>query len=97
MADWINWANKQTAPILALDVPSGLEATTGMAFRPTVRATATLTLALPKKGLLVPSAKQFVGELYLADIGVPPELYTAPSLQLLVGPIFSAESIVRMK
>ena len=58
--------------MLALDTPSGLDPTTGSAGTPAVRAAATLTLALPKAGLLdAPSA----GELYLADISVPPLVY----------------------
>ena len=71
-ATLIDWANDQPAPILALDTPSGLDVTTGVAGTPCVRATATLTLALPKVGLIgAPS----VGELYLADISVPPVVY----------------------
>ncbi len=90
IADLIRWANDQSAPILSLDVPSGLDASSGVAPQPTVQAMATLTLALPKTGLLVQEAKKYTGELYLADIGVPPELYTSSSLQLEVGSIFSA-------
>jgi NAD(P)H-hydrate epimerase len=68
----IIWANDQAAPILALDTPSGLDLTTGTVGTPAVWATATLTLALPKAGLLdVPN----VGELYLADISVPSLVY----------------------
>ncbi|HEX9118122.1 MAG TPA: NAD(P)H-hydrate epimerase [Anaerolineae bacterium] len=56
--------------VLALDVPSGLDATTGEAPEAVIRPERTLTLALPKTGLAaVP------GELYLADIGIPPEVY----------------------
>jgi len=71
-AELITWANDQAAPVLALDTPSGLDLTTGVAGTPAVWATATLTLALPKVGLLeAPSA----GELYLGDISVPPLVY----------------------
>jgi NAD(P)H-hydrate epimerase len=50
-AKLIRWANSLDAPVLALDVPSGLDAKTGIAFDPTIRATATMTLALPKQGM----------------------------------------------
>jgi NAD(P)H-hydrate epimerase len=71
-AELITWANDQAAPVLALDAPSGLDLTSGVAGTPAVWATATLTLALPKVGLLeAPSA----GELYLGDISVPPLVY----------------------
>lgn len=96
-AELIHWANAAAAPVLSLDVPSGLDATTGAAASPTVRATATLTLALPKMGLLTPAARDFVGELYLADIGVPPALYGRSPLSLEIGPIFGAGEIVRIK
>ncbi len=97
VTDLIRWANAQPAPVLALDVPSGLDATSGAAYRPTVRATSTMTLALPKTGLLVPAAKKYVGDLYLADIGVPPELYAAASLKLSVGPIFATSSMIQVE
>lgn len=93
-AELIRWANIQQAPILALDTPSGLDAGSGILHAPVVRATATLTLALPKVGLLTPEAAPYVGELYLADIGVPPQLYTGLGLE--VGPIFAQDEIVRL-
>lgn len=67
-------ANELEAPRLALDVPSGLGADSGEVMDPALRTTATMTLALPKEGLRAPGAAAYVGELYLADIGVPPSL-----------------------
>jgi len=94
-AEMINWANVQDAPILSLDVPSGLDAGTGEIQFPAIQAAATMTLALPKIGLKSPTSP-VVGELYLADIGVPPGLYQQPSLQLRVGPIFHKDQIIRL-
>ncbi len=85
-AEWIRRANAAGQPILALDAPSGLDTTSGTAGDPCIQATATLTLALPKTGLLMASARSVVGELFLADISVPPRLYRR--LGLSVGPIF---------
>ena len=96
-ADLISWANEQAAPILALDAPSGVDTTTGRLFEPAVRATATMTLALPKEGLRAPDVEQHIGDLYLADIGVPPSLYAEPTLGLSVGPIFAQSDIVRLR
>ena len=93
----IRWANSQSAPVLALDAPSGVDTTTGQVFDPAVRATATMTLALPKDGLRAPGVESHVGELYLADISVPPALYSNKLLGLSVGPIFSAGDIVRLR
>jgi NAD(P)H-hydrate epimerase len=72
VASLIAWANASSAPVLSLDTPSGLDATTGKAADPCIRADATLTLALPKAGLIGSSN---VGRLYLADISVPPQVY----------------------
>ncbi len=96
-ADLIRWANAQNTPILALDAPSGVDTTTGTVFNPAIRAAATLTLALPKAGLRAPGVEAHVGELYLADISVPPELYSGPGLGLPVGHIFAAADIVRLR
>lgn len=87
-------ANAHGAPILSLDLPSGLDATTGAIADPCVRATATLTLALPKIGLWRPGAHAVTGELSLADIGVPDAVYAR--LGLPVGPIFARQDIVRI-
>ena len=95
-ADLIRAANASDAPVLSLDAPSGVDTTTGLAHEPAVNATATLTLALPKAGLRSDDARRHVGDLYLADIGVPPELYAKPSLGLDVGPIFATGEIVRI-
>ncbi len=69
---------------ISLDVPSGLDATTGTAYQPCVRAHATLTLALPKVGLLTAHAKPFVGELWLADLGIPSAVYARLGIQVPV-------------
>lgn len=77
----VEWANHQPSPVLALDVPSGLDTTTGLIGDPCVRATATMTLALPKVGLEF--APTVVGELYLADISVPGSVYQAFGIELV--------------
>jgi len=94
--DLIEWANANRAPVLALDTPSGIDTTTGTVFDPAIRAAATMTLALPKEGLRAPRVEAYVGELYLADISVPPSLYNKPALGLEVGPIFAAADVVRL-
>ena len=97
VAQLIRWANAQSAPILALDTPSGLDITTGEANDPTIQATATMTLALPKHGLLAAQSETIVGELYLADISVPPELYQSPAIGVQVGSLFAEDDIVRLR
>jgi NAD(P)H-hydrate epimerase len=94
-ATLIEWANHQPAPVLSLDSPSGIDVTTGSVLEPAIRATATMTLALPKEGLRTRNAEPYVGELYLADISVPPELY-ATCLGIDVGPLFAESDVLRL-
>lgn len=93
-ATWIDKINVSRIPILSLDVPSGLDATLGIPQKPCTRAAATLTLALPKIGLLTPEAKDYVGDLYLAEISVPQKLYEM--LDIDFGPIFLKSSIIKI-
>lgn len=93
-ATWIRRANASPASILSLDAPSGLDATGGIPGEPCVVASATMTLALPKVGLLAPQARPLVGKLYCADISVPPELYRRLGLE--VGALFKADTIVEL-
>ncbi len=89
----IEWS--ATRPVLSLDTPSGLELTSGDLRRPTVRAEATLTLALPKSGLRAPGAADAVGALYLADISVPALVYER--LGLRYASPFGAGTIVELE
>ncbi len=73
---WINlieWINLSRVPVLAVDVPSGLNADNGKTQGAAIRATVTLTLGAPKRGLLAAAAWPFVGRLEVApDIGLLP-------------------------
>lgn len=91
-AELISWASSASAPVLSLDVPSGFDAASGTMLDPSIAAAATLTLALPKLGL---SACDATGDLYVADISVPPALYKR-LLQPLSVPPFSAGDILRV-
>lgn len=95
-ASLINAANSQGAPILSNDIPSGIEATTGRVGSPSIEATATVTIALPKTGLRKASAKHHVGELYLGDIAVPPELYAANFSEMGRVQPFASSHIVKV-
>ncbi|MEM9363376.1 MAG: NAD(P)H-hydrate epimerase [Bacteroidota bacterium] len=95
-AEMISWANSQNKPIISLDTPSGLDLTTGTLFNPVVKATATLTLAMPKVGLFQDMAKKVTGELYLGDISVPTKLYQEKSLGLKATNIFRFSDVVRI-
>lgn len=75
---FIEAANDLSSPVLALDVPSGLDSTSGATPGAAVIAARTMTLALPKPGLVNPIA----GDLVLADIGIPGDTYTRLGLPM---------------
>jgi NAD(P)H-hydrate epimerase len=91
VADAIAWAADSPAPLLSLDVPTGFDASTGSLRHPHVTATATLTLAAPKRGLEHCAA---AGEIYVGDISVPAQLYAR--LGIVPTPEFGDEWVVRV-
>jgi NAD(P)H-hydrate epimerase len=93
VAMMIKNANGTGRPILALDLPSGMNATTGEIYDPCIKATATVTLALPKTGFLSPSASPYVGDLYLADISIPRKVYESFGQQKT---LFQDDSLVKI-
>jgi NAD(P)H-hydrate epimerase len=58
-------------PVVAVDIPSGLDADSGEAAGDAVRADVTVTMALPKRGFVEPAALPYVGSVEVVDIGVP--------------------------
>ena len=76
-AAWIEAINGCGLPVIAVDVPSGLDADTGVAYAPCVRANTTVALGLAKPGLLKADGPRHAGDIWVADIGVPFEAYAA--------------------
>lgn len=66
--------NGSEVPVLSVDLPSGVDAATGAVEGPAVEADRTVTLAWPKVGLYLYPGAEYVGELVVADIGIPPRL-----------------------
>lgn len=92
--EMIDALNRSDACIISLDIPSGLDGTTGEPSEHCIRALATLCLAFPKTGLFLPHASPYVGNLYLADISVPQVLYQ--NLGIPFAPIFQNESMISL-
>lgn len=69
-SDYIKAMNDRPDPVVSLDIPSGVDATTGETIGSAVEPDRTLTLALPKTGL-----EAVPGELFVADIGIPETVY----------------------
>lgn len=82
-------------PVLAVDVPTGVNATSGEPSIPAIRANTTLTLDLPKKGLLEPGARTHVGDLYLADLGIPHAVHQR--LGIRTNGLFNEGPILRVR
>jgi hydroxyethylthiazole kinase-like uncharacterized protein yjeF len=76
-AQWIEAINASRKEVISVDLPSGLDADSGAAYAPTVKAKTTITLGLPKPGLLLADGPRVAGKVWVADIGVPFEAYHA--------------------
>jgi len=74
MARVIETINKSGLPVLSLDVPSGLDADTGIPLGAAVQAKQTATFVAAKAGFSNSEARQYTGKVTVVDIGVPPEL-----------------------
>ncbi|MBS0380836.1 MAG: NAD(P)H-hydrate dehydratase [Proteobacteria bacterium] len=85
-ADLIKALNAQQQPVLALDVPSGLDSDTGVAFEPCVRASATICFVGWKRGLFTGRGSDQCGERTLATLDIPDGVFAAqlPDAALLV-------------
>jgi len=73
-AEMITLMNRANRPIIAVDVPSGLDADSGEACPVAVRATVTVTFGLPKRGCFTRTGQAYTGRLVVDPIGFPPQL-----------------------
>lgn len=85
-AQWIKALNGLAAPVLSLDVPSGLDADTGGAQGAVVRATVTLSFVAWKQGLFTGRARACCGELLLDGLAIPPDMMPHTEIVLLAPP-----------
>ena len=63
--------NESGVKVIAVDLPSGLDADTGIASDPTIKATITVTMVTPKTGFQNPEAQYYLGKLKVVGIGLP--------------------------
>jgi len=80
-AEWIEAINASGLRVVAVDLPSGLDSDTGVAYSPCVRADVTVTFTLPKAGLLTADGPRMAGNVSVADIGIPDEALAAIGLR----------------
>jgi NAD(P)H-hydrate epimerase len=89
--DLICWANDIGAPVLSMDAPSGINASTGERYGAHIRPSQTMTLGLPKTGLL----PDLTGTLSLADIGLPVKVFSHAGL--CYTPPFGVDFVVPLR
>jgi ADP-dependent NAD(P)H-hydrate dehydratase / NAD(P)H-hydrate epimerase len=70
-ADLIEWVNQRQAKIVAVDIPSGIDGTTGVVGNYAIRANLTVTFGYLKSGLLCNQGRELVGSVHVVDIGIP--------------------------
>jgi len=89
--------NSFQRPVLAIDIPSGINADNGQVCGTCVRATATATFAYPKIGHVVHPGALYTGHLEVVDIGIPPHIAeaVAPRQHLTTAPEVAAELVHR--
>ena len=90
----IEMAGAGAGAVLSLDVPSGIDATTGARPGAAVSADATLALALPKRGMSIGEGARHTGARYVADIGIPASVFT--ELGVPVDGLFDAGPLLRI-
>lgn len=78
MIDFINSLNK---PVVAVDVPSGLDASNGRVLGSCVKAMVTATMAIPKIGLCVYPGADYAGRIEVVDIGIPQQLLESEKIR----------------
>lgn len=86
-------SSQYKVPLIAIDTPTGLDATTGRATTPAFRADATIAIGYPKTGLVKQYSPALVGELWLIDVGIPQRWWQRLGL---ASPDFSLEPCIRV-
>src|SRR5713101_7139814 len=76
---------RETLRVVAIDLPTGLNADTGEVDPGTIPADITITLAFPKQGFFFFPGRAYIGELFVGDIGLPPEMEQHLQTEMLTG------------
>lgn len=82
IASVINAINSLPIPVLSVDLPSGLDADTGQPLGTCVQADRTVTIGLPKRGLLIHPGAELAGKLEVVDIGFPEQVVDAQGIKV---------------
>ncbi|MDY6864259.1 MAG: NAD(P)H-hydrate dehydratase [Thermodesulfobacteriota bacterium] len=93
----IDYLNKSQKSIIAVDIPSGLNADTGAIMGTCITAEITVTFGLPKIGLLIHPGAERVGKLYAIDIGIPLSLVEDASINNYLLDLPEIENFIKFK
>lgn len=91
--EYVEEANLAPAPVIAIDIPSGLEANTGKVYRTAIRAQATVTFGLPKWGLYLGSGPDYSGKVVVDPISIPESYLEDEGISNFV---LTAEDVAKM-
>lgn len=80
----IDFLNSCKAPIISIDIPSGISSDTGQVMGIAIRADTTITFGLPKRGHLLYPGAEYTGRLIIENIGFPEELLNSDDLMIEV-------------
>lgn len=89
------WLRRHDVPVLAVDVPSGMSADAGV-LGPCITADVTVALGLPTLACAAAGAQAFLGDLHLADLGVPASAWAEVGVRAVPGGLFGAGQVVRL-
>jgi len=76
-AEAIEYINRKGKPVISIDIPSGISGDEGIKYGACINATATVTMAQPKRGCFLGNALNFLGRLAVVDIGIPADFVEA--------------------
>jgi NAD(P)H-hydrate epimerase len=92
----IEMAEASGRPIASIDIPSGVDASTGWAESPSIRAAMTVTLAVLKVGLVLEPGRSHAGRLEVVDIGIPADLIAEqPPFLVMADPLWARSILPR--
>ncbi len=90
IAEVVTAVRESGAPVAALDIPTGVDADTGAAPGPAIRADLTITFAAEKAGLRIAPGRALAGRVVVADIGIPRGIRSRPSAWLATDGVIAA-------
>jgi hydroxyethylthiazole kinase-like uncharacterized protein yjeF len=85
--------DRSSVPTIAVDIPSGLDVTTGLSATPVIMADVTVTMAFLKKGFYLNEGPKCCGEVHVAEISIP-RFLIEPSSCMLIDQEFAAEQFI---